>query len=490
MVKFYPNRLPIYCTLAFLTPFTAFAQGSQPKALTHQQALNAKKLKEIKALLAERTCDKKANLVTNYFFTDTVAKIQNTISGSSIKDGKLAATSASIDEKSITVNVGFAMIPEFIDGQINLSGRSEDGFLKVFEGGQYQKTIGVGGTFNIFTKNAKAKFYCRSWNLQHNQLNAYSKRMPLTGDKAAALQKNYSEKLIQFAAAHALLKQMQSRLVDLDARSEKEMAALADYDALRKELAPVLPANFDNLTAEAADAVLKRLTAKENADKMAKLLYETAWLQGIDSIQSLAKWNSFSLNWITLKGGWEQQKYEYLNASFASGTDVYTDNYFTGSIAWNWLWSDKKRRFNLWVSPTVKVDTKRDFSGNAMHLVQGAPYVLGADTFTHITKDWQLYNAIPDGRTSFTIELPVSVYFPKAYCGLDVAVHTGLTEGTDKLGGRIGIYVPVQVSEGNAVVIEPLMRFKNLTQTGGDFWKDRVAFGFNLSVTIPEFMKQ
>ena len=454
------------------------------------QELNARKIKEMKDLLSEKSCDKQANLVTPYFFEDTVIRVQNTISGSSIKDGKLAATSASIDEKSVTVNLGFALAPGFMNAQLNLMGRSEDGFLKIFEGGQYQKTIGIGGTVNIFTRSAKARFYCRNWYQLHNQLAAQNAKLPLTGDAATAAQKAYADKLTCFARAYAAQKQQQSRLVNPASQTAEDAEALAAYETLLKELAPILPDNFDQLTVAQADEVLKKLTAKDKMDKIARTLHETNWLQSMDAIQSQGRWNSFLLSWFTLKGAWEQQKYDYLNASFASGVDTYTDNYFTGSVSWNWLWSNKKRGFNLWVSPSVKIATNRDFSGNAMDLVKGQPFILNADTFTRITDNRRLYSAIPDGRTGFTLELPVSVYFPKAYCGLDVAMHVGLADSPDQLGGRIGVYVPVQVSEGNAVVIEPLIRFRNLNEGSNMAWKDKVLFGFNLSVTIPEFMKK
>jgi hypothetical protein len=65
----------------------------------------------------------------------------------------------------------------------------------------------------------------------------------------------------------------------------------------------------------------------------------------------------------------------------------------------------------------------------------------------------------------------------------------------DNLGGRFGVYIPIEIKEGLPIWIEPIFKvgkLGNIKQTKDgkeplEFWQDNVEVGFNLAIAIPNF---
>jgi len=460
------------------------------KAITEQIADNSEKKEQINTLLKYEVCNGEQDFVTGYFFDDTIVKYQNLISGTTVKDGKITATSASIDEKSATVNLDARLVSNVVYGQLNVAGQSEEGFVNIFEKGKYKRTIGIGGTINFFTQTGAAKYDCSSWYRMHNVLRNYLRcRKGTPRDTAVA---TYKEKIVAFINVYEGSSKLGDTLLGCEEYDTLDRKAQV-FDSLKKELKTILPQEWENISPGTANRFIEGL--KNNSTKieqLATLLYDNQYIQAVDSIQKLGEWNVFKIKWFTIKGSWQQKQYQYLNTTKLDDfyTDTYVDNYFSGSISYNWLWASSIRKTNTWISPTLKIETKRDFSEDSLiHLARHKTNVIGGDSIINVEKDATLYKSIPKAKTSLSFELPLTIFFPGKNYGIDLAINTQFYPELTNLGGRVGVYLPVDLEDGNAVLIEPLLRFRDLNKVGLNFLKDQLVFGFNVSVTIPKFLR-
>lgn len=130
-----------FVILVLCIPLNIFCQQINPVA--------TQRLGKIRALYQDSL--KKGNYVTPYILDSLVEELQSKVSGTVMKDGKIVSTTASIEDKSITVNHIFASVFErklFLLG--SLGGTSDEDFVDIFSGGKYKRTISGGLTFNFF----------------------------------------------------------------------------------------------------------------------------------------------------------------------------------------------------------------------------------------------------------------------------------------------------------------------------------------------------
>jgi hypothetical protein len=114
-------------------------------------------LDEVEMLLADLKKHKDM-LVPDYSFEDSLKKFQNMASGTVIKNGKVQSISTVLDDKSLTFNYTLPIKSlEWMTIQPTISGASSKGFINVFTGDKYGRTLTGGVNFN-FTIKGTANF--------------------------------------------------------------------------------------------------------------------------------------------------------------------------------------------------------------------------------------------------------------------------------------------------------------------------------------------
>lgn len=91
----------------------------------------------------------------------------------------------------------------------------------------------------------------------------------------------------------------------------------------------------------------------------------------------------------------------------------------------------------------------------------------------------------------WSVEVPIVAFWNKSNIGIDFAIRGGGNDPLgDNVGGRLGVFIPVEVKEGTPIWIEPLVRVGKLFEKKEtNFWKDNLVVGFNLSVSITRASK-
>jgi hypothetical protein len=110
------------------------------------------------------------DLVTYRALDKIVYQDQRAIGGSAIKEGKVIGSSATVDEKGVTLTIGSNILKKRYAIQTILKGSSEEGFVDVFSSGKYQRTLGFGGTGLLFLPNLSNRYTERTRKDLHHQL--------------------------------------------------------------------------------------------------------------------------------------------------------------------------------------------------------------------------------------------------------------------------------------------------------------------------------
>jgi len=164
------------------------------------------------------------------------------------------------------------------------------------------------------------------------------------------------------------------------------------------------------------------------------------------------------------------------------------DVFASGQLSFNYLKVDERNKLNMWVSPSIKFSNKRDFKEDSLLKIQkNSDFTVDGKTYKMIDKEVSFYRSSADRLKSLVIEVPFVFYFPKVKYGLEVSPSVQASPKWDKLGVRLGIYIPVGTND-EIITIEPLINLSNLNRRHLTFFKDQFSFGFNVSVAIPKFM--
>ena len=99
-------------------------------------------------------------LVIYYTQSGQLGNIIDNFTSPLIKDGNTVATTATLDDKSLTVNYSFKRwFDDYFALQLTASGTSDDGVLDIFSNGKYKRTLTGGINFNIFPKNNTGNYF-------------------------------------------------------------------------------------------------------------------------------------------------------------------------------------------------------------------------------------------------------------------------------------------------------------------------------------------
>jgi len=484
-----------------------------------------------------------SSLVSGRAYRKLLYKDQQSIGGSAIKEGRAVGTSATVEANSVTANVGSPVLAKYLTVQATLKGSSEDGFVNVFSGKDYQKTLGAGGTVLFFlpwTWSTKAVYkeetrirlhqslrqarykneginllrdtipgskgtwdsayiptasakYLNNKLLQLQKFvtrrNAFFKQL----GSAAAIQSFYANTLLDSeekrvrASYHEYLKAEEPVLdvltdewYEVDIPLIKEEAILQNRLAIMPDPSNTSPVVQYILLVDSASSVRRRTHLIHYLRLENEKKRQNA-LAVYDTLQLKASWVWRHRAWLSFTGLYNNATQPKFDPSLRA--DVYKktgrDEYFEGRAAYNDLLIYSWGK--MYGSAALGVDNKRVFDKGKLRTYQiSTPEYVGSDT-VQVIKQSQAYPEFPLKRTFTTIQLQYSVYWTKKV-GLDVTWqghHAG--QYRDWHEASFGIFVPISSGESTLLFMP---QAKWTSYPGKEDW----TFGFNLSASIPGFV--
>jgi hypothetical protein len=459
------------CLLSTLLTLKGFGQA--PKMPTSRLINEIASVRQLK--------DTAGKLLPDRLFTIKLDSALNSVSGIAYKEGKAAFSSATVDDDGITVNLNL-VDNEHLTWQFTASGTSKKGTVDVFSSGKYNKTLGAGFNFIYFPFTNSAGFLPAEKDRLNKQLDQisgyydYLRSQTINEQEIDQLKTIYENWGGNIYAQSAFAKNAGAGY-DQDKKT---------FQQLLKKYAAYLPSDFESLDHNAQISAIKQL-ADNKADIVSNYLYQQQ-LDSLTAVQLKAKYNKTALNWHTLNVKYNNTKYPLYDASADKTlyTSSFNDGYFSLAYSLNLLWIHPKATF--WLFPTIKYQNSRDFDEDnlvSVDVPQGTK-TIGGQTVNEY-KQTAYYNSIATVNPVWTAELPFVIFFPKSSLGLDLGVLANVAPKFEKLGGRLGLYIPLSTAK-EKIIIEPVININKLEQHNLSFFKEQLSFGINLTVTLPEFI--
>lgn len=443
--------------------------------------------------------------VPPYIFDRMLEGYQKGLSGSAVKDGKLASSSLSVDESGAAIQTVFRP-RNFNRGTLytglNISGRGDDKFVDMFKNGKYRHTISGGLTLNFFPRFGSGKFdACNKWiaKAQVGALKSSYLQPPLDDPFDVSKQVTY------LRAALETLRKYEYACVDCDsledikrsADAAKSFADIGDQIGAAMKARDTLialgylPENYNELKC------WKRREKVRDVTINAALLRQKAYLDKAEKVLINAPWTRIALHWVTLKANYNISPQPIINANKKEDDYLqsYNHEYLTFSISYNYLRKyHVQSQFQYTFSPTFSLSTARDFAGmDRIAISKTQPYTtITGDTVMQTVFSSEGYEKIAGRKIGWSIELPLVLFWGRYNWGLDIAVRAGQDNpNKDNFGGRFGVFIPVEVNDNVPVWIEPVVRVGKLFEDlpagrSPNFWKDNVTVGFNISVALKQ----
>lgn len=486
------------CLLTFILFLSIYSFSQQKKP-----TLAAKRIEQIRLYLS----DSKLN-VPHYIFDSIIENYQKALTGTTIKEGKYAASSLTVDDKGASVQFVFKPLKAgrgAIYPGLNAAGSGDKSFVSIIKDGKYSQTLSGGFNLNYFPATGRAKFLrSNKWEtkaLVDKLQNDFDSR---TGPFNYNAQKLYLEQAVNSLKAYELLADTASKYVE----------KIQTQKGLTGEKNPFL-GKADLITAAriARDTVIsigllktdyagKVPTARKKELDLIKVeedyLLEKNYLVQAEKTLMEAKWTSVSLQWWTFKANINVSPQPLID-TLKPGEDflrTYNDKYFTFTIGFNSSKKWNRSLFQIGFSPAINFSTARDFAKlTKIKITKIQPFVYNASPLEQVMFTSEGYNELPASKLGWSAELPLVLYWGKVNWGIDLAIRGGQNNPkNDNFGGRLGIYIPIEVKDGTPIWIEPIVRVGKLFQekstktSAGDksFWKDNVEVGFNLAIALPQ----
>lgn len=488
---------------ALCISFTVFAQKKVPSR-------DSVKVASIRSYIK----NKKLN-VPPFILDSIVDGFQKGLSGSSVKEGKLASSSLTVTDKGATVQIGFKPIhgesKKTLYLGLNISGTAADNFISVFKGGKYQNTLSTGVVVNYFPGCASGFFKpTEAWQTKQ-VVNKYLKQY----DDVAG--KDFDVK------ADILF--INNAISDLMRYDTLLKSILDDPNVAERNMSQIQQKNLVNLNYDSVDIVITKgwaardtliamgLLSKKYLDEKipnersalipAKITNEDSlrtrkFLSKAEQQLMNAQWTAYSIHWLTFKPSYNVTAYQMINPEKAGDNyaDSYNDNYLSFALSYNYTHRRAKGwQFQWTFSPSIAVFNSHDFSGlTKQKITKMQDMQIDGSTVSQVLFNTEGYTQVPPRKWGWNLEVPFTLFWNKHNFGVDLAARVGENNPyRDNLGGRFGIYVPIEIKEGTPIWIEPLIKVgklgnnKNLKEGEEklEFWKDNVEFGFNLAIAIP-----
>jgi len=444
---------------------------------------------EIDTLLTKK--DKK--IFTPTALNKSIYSKINVISGVNLKEGKVVSRSASIDDKSLTVNYAIKCGDRFFV-QPSVSGTSEDGFLSVFSTRKYQKTLSGGVSFQLFSGH-NSIFYDGSNDAE--QLHTQMRVKKVFYDSIEKMQnyRRYKELVDSFKAIYenALTRKVLTEIdnhvslsypidtLQLVYKNKNLLDSIVDQLIKYK----ILNEKFRGETYEELyDEITYREVKKiENAVEQGYLIYQ-------DSLQLNSKVGT-SVKWLSSRFNYNNDPQNVLTNKEGTSPSKFYNEYVTATLAGNRL--RIYRNDNKWyLTIGASYSSIRDFDPKNQKISNFVSTdTLGRAPVQNIDSTITYYTSVPARANKLSLDISSAIFFGKSNFGLEFGMSAGTNDpSNNNVNGRIGVYIPFG-SDDNLVFVEPLIKFDRLFSSGkNDFLKDNLGIGFNLSVSLPAFLKK
>ncbi|ROI03239.1 hypothetical protein EGI16_11775 [Chryseobacterium sp. G0240] len=453
------------------------------------------KKNEISTLLEKNSTPDKNNLYTPSLLDYFIYKQINTISGTNIKEGKVYSTSATIDEKSITANYSIKTGKIFYL-QPTVSGTAEKGALNIFSDKKYQKTLSGGSNFQWFPFANTIGFSEGTRIKLHNEMRfkefSYNKI-----DKALRIKK-LSDIINSYKEAY----ENNDSKAFINKIDEKKEGIYDDITTKNIEVLKSLN-SYKNLLAK-----YNVIKTKENKEKTYREIYESLnkldpedienyiddqYTTEQDSLQLSIK-PAYSIKWISGGIKYNVNPQQVLLDTITSGIkpEKFLNEYLTAKIVFNYLRvRNNNNKDKIYISPSINFSSERNFTSKNQRTVNFGTNTSVGGISTQNIDEKSYYISIPNRANVFYLDIPITYFFTKRNYGIDLGMKLGTNDPEDdNISARIGIYVPLGKDE-NIVFIEPMLKFQKLFSSGkNEFIKDNLLFGFNIAVSLPQYLKE
>ncbi|SHG55675.1 hypothetical protein [Pedobacter caeni] len=421
--------------------------------------------------------------VTDTIFDKKLDSVLNKVSGLTYKEGKAGFSSATVDDKGITINL------KILDNswqtlQVSIAGEAKDKFVNLFSKGSYGRTLSGGLTWNLFPR----------WNLatidNAGKISLDNKIAKVVNEfeakRSQCIGLNEITDLVTLFRTHGryIHKKSEAVIDSIDIASYDEK--ISKLKNLLKKYKGYLPKDFDEKSLKAQQIEIGLF---ENSKTEA---YENFSLQKeLDTINNLQLGYDNRRTWFfwgTIGAKINNDQYPVFDIDKPKTDYVRTthDNFIglTGSA--NILL--KTKGMSLWISPTFRYKNAREFDTDNLKFLDLPKETQTIDGKPLVEyKQISYYQEIAARKDHYTAELPFMLFFPKAGFGFDLAINHRLNYEKEKWGGRFGVFVPIGIGT-EQLIIEPLWTLKKLDQKDLDFWKDQSSIGVSITVTIPKFV--
>lgn len=449
------------------------------KAYVDSLQLTSRRFDSLKILL-----DNKKNLLTWDNYNMVVKKSFRSISGTEVKGGKVASTSAVVDEKSVTVNIAikpdkekeFYILP-------TVGGSSDKSFVTAISDGKYARTLSVGTSFIWLPRRNSSKFHQQARVKLHNDLRLARAKFEDRGKK-----EDMSYIIAKLKVLDAALNGKGSTsIANLlnDQVEVKDSVLIESYQKAVDTLmgARVLPPYFSQLNL----ADQRKVLAIFNQSTVVEKVVDNRYLNSQDAKQLKAAFNSHRLRWFSLSAKFNDAEHDVLDLGKEELTRSVHQGYFSGQFAFTFVWA-YSRGHRFYISPTLSYSNEHDYSPKSKVKAQvySTGFPGGAGTVMPV-KEIEYYPTVSQSRLdNAALDLPVAWYNNKINLGLEIGSTIKPNDpDNDKLSARIGLLLPINPKSESQLMLQPMLRFTELNDIGR-FWKKHVVLGVNLSVNIPK----
>jgi hypothetical protein len=437
--------------------------------------------------------------------TDSAYKVYlhnkfNSISGTQVKGGKVLGTSATIDDKSVTVNLSVKPIAHVFYLQPSIAATSKNGFAAIFDNNAYSKTLTGGLNLQLFLSKNFSNYDKTNAIVLHNRLRLLRLQYVLNDKQAnEAYFKNTIDTIINIlnkatkdTKLSELIRLDDSKSIVLDDDTSSNIIVAKDYNDYKKLTdtlikIKIVTAGFHTQDINEQLKFYTKLCKKP--DKAIDEIAYNNYVRKSDSLQLNASFISTTTPWFSGGLNYNHEIYDIADATSAKLVRTVANEYITANIAYNYLksYANGKRGY---LSVTLYYKNSHDFnSNNAITAEQVSNYSIGTANLNQINKTYTFYANMPN-RINNTYGEADYIYFNNNInIGFEAAVKGGVNDvDGDNLGVRLGMFVPVGEKDKQPILIEPLVRFMGLSGNLNDFWKDHFVFGFNVSIKFADFL--
>lgn len=453
---------------------------------------------QLDSILKIGTEDDKNKLITDSAFKIFLYKRFDAISGTEVKKGKVLGNSATIDEKSVTLNLSFATMLNRLYLQPTVSATPKKGFLSVFEQKEFSSTISAGMNFQFFLSGNSGNFLREKRVGFHNQLRAVRQYYLLVEKPKWEQGLQVFADSLKSIVQRALKKpELASLIKDID----KKPLPILTYPAAALEDKKKYDKLVDTLTKTKIlnEAFVKKSFSEQETDLDGVLKHPDGYypsqlttarhLGRMDSLQFAAPFNKTTIHWLSGGLSYNHERQDVLDPGSDNVTRAARNEYIKANLAYNFLQTYASGARNYF-TVTVSYGNGRDYREKLKTTVQHTTtYPINGNAMEKVVKTYSFFEKTQPRVNVPGAEFTYVRYQSKSNLGFEFSVKGSLNDvDDDNLGGRIGVFIPVGEKDKKPILIEPLVRFQKLAAKIDDFWKENFVIGFNVSVKLGKFL--